>query len=564
MMCFEHMLESATETLSASGMTPADGESAKAGLAAEVILRENPGALVFAQAGDGSIVELPASLGLQDWPVLATDGARTALDLCVAEDRMRMVNAWIQLKREAVADATARLRTDPDQWWFVRMLDLRQTHGVILTIGWPTEEPQSQEQREGRTGPISTTPRFCSRKQDDEGNVIDCDEAYLEMFGFQREEVVGSPTFERVHPDDQARVIEAWIAVVATARTQMFRVRMRRGDGRWLWVDTTLHSYLEDEGQPHILAECIDVSAEMAAQEALEDREELLRRVIDEMPDGLVQFDRDLRVVFHNARLLAVLDAPETATDELDELLCSLAAESKEGFEKALSQVIADGTPVDLEATIASGLGVNRYTLFKIRPLLRDGVATGAIASVLDVTDSARARHELEERANHDPLTGVCNRTSILSAVTIELESREPTAVLYIDLDRFKSVNDTLGHAAGDEVLVEVARRLRAAMRPNDELGRLGGDEFLVLLRNVASRDAAMGAAKRISSALRDTCRLSCGSVELCASIGVAHAEGGDVETERLIELADTAMYASKDQRRGIPVEASPRIPAPR
>ncbi len=557
------MSESATYILPPSGAKPADGEGAKARLAAEVILRENPGALVFAQTGDGSIVELPDSLGLQDWPVLATDGARTALDLCVAEDRMMMVNAWIRLKREAVAEATARLRTDPDQWWVVRMLDLRQTHGVILTIGWPTAEPHTEEEHQESSGPVSTTPRFCSRKQDDEGNVIDCDAAYLEMFGYERDEVVGNPTFERVHPDDQARVIEAWIAVVATARTQMFRVRMRRGDGSWLWVDTTLHSYLGETTQPHILAECIDVSAEMAAQEALEDREELLRRVIEEMPDGLLQVDRGGGVVFHNARLLTVLDAPDTATNELDGLLHSLTAESKEAFLKALSHVMAARTPVDLEAAITPQRGVKRHSLFKIRPLLREGLATGAIASVLDVTDSARARHELEERANHDPLTRVRNRTSILSAITIELDSSRPTAVLYIDLDRFKSVNDTLGHAAGDEVLVEVARRVKRTMRPDDELGRLGGDEFLVLLRNVSSRDAAMRAAKRISGALSSCCRLSSGPVELCASIGVAHADAGERDAERLIKQADGAMYRSKEQRRGIPAEASPRIPAP-
>jgi diguanylate cyclase (GGDEF)-like protein/PAS domain S-box-containing protein len=552
------MLESATVRYPQSGVDPAERERTKARRAAEVILREHPGALVFAQTGDGSIVELPASLGLDGWPVLATDGARTALDLCVAEDRMTMVNAWIQLKQDAVAEATARLRTDPEQWWVVRMLDLRHTHGVILTIGWPTAEGGRPEgERDEATGPVSTTPRFCSRKQDDEGNVIDCDVAYLEMFGYRREEVVGNPTFERVHPDDQARVIEAWIAVVATARTQMFRVRMRRGDGRWLWVDTTLHSYLEDAAQPHILAECIDVSAEMAAQEALEDREELLRRLIEEMPDGLLQVDREGNVVFHNARLSDILNAPAAENVDLDCLLASLTAGSKDAFRQALSHVIDEGAPLDVEGAITGPHGESRYMLFKTRPLLRDGVATGAIVSVLDVTDSAQARHELEERANRDPLTGARNRAAILAALIAELEGPTKTAVLYIDLDRFKSINDTLGHAAGDDVLVEVTRRLKGAMRPNDELGRLGGDEFLVLLRDVASRDAAMGAAERISDAVRGSCRLVCGSVELCASVGVAVSAASDVGAQRLIEQADAAMYRSKEQRRGIPVLAS-------
>ncbi len=561
---------SAADKASPATAKPADRERANARRATEVLLREHPDAMVFAQTGDGSIVALPESLGLEGSPVLATDGARTALDLCVAEDRMTMVNAWMQLKREAVAEAKARLRNDPAQWWVVRMLDLRQTHGVILTVGWPTAEGSSTEGEVQETGPASTTPRFCTRKQDDEGNVIDCDAAYLEMFGYERDEVIGNPTFERVHPDDQARVIEAWIAVVATGRAQLFRVRTRRGDGSWLWVDTTLHSFLEEAIQPHVLAECIDVSAEMAAQEALEDREELLRRLIEEMPDGLLQLDRNHDVVFHNARLPQILNGTSTPTPQegdavqgLDGLLAVFTADSALGLQQAFSHVMTEGESIDLEAETLESGGGRRHALFKIRPLLRDGTATGVIASVLDVTDSARARHELERRANHDPLTGVHNRSSIVSAVSAELEQSTDTAVLYIDLDRFKSINDALGHAAGDEVLVEVANRLKGAMRPSDELGRLGGDEFLVLLRNVASRDVAMRAASRISRALRGPCELSGGTVRLCASVGVARPIGGAVSAERLIEQADGAMYRSKDRRRGTPVHASTDRPAP-
>ena len=81
----------------------------------------------------------------------------------------------------------------------------------------------------------STTPRFCTRKQDEEGNVIDCDEAYVQMFGYSAEELIGKPTFERVHPDDQARVIEGWVAAVASGRAQMFRVR-HEAQGRQLAV----------------------------------------------------------------------------------------------------------------------------------------------------------------------------------------------------------------------------------------------------------------------------------------------------------------------------------------
>jgi diguanylate cyclase (GGDEF)-like protein/PAS domain S-box-containing protein len=544
--------------------------------ATAALLREHPDATVFTQTTEGHIVPVPESLQLGGYPVLATDG-RTGVDMCVAEDRMTVVNAWLRLKRDGVAEARARLRSDPGQWRIVRMLDLRAKHGVVLSVVWPAGDEPAPSEEAGAGAPSSTTPRFCSRKQDQDGNVIECDEAYLQMFGYEHErEVVGSPTFERVHPEDQARLIESWIAMIATGRVQMARVRVRRRDDSWLWVDTSYHNYLDEDGRGHVLAECIDVSAEMAAQEALEDREELLRRVLEEMPDGLLQLDSERGVVYHNARLLEILQvslpAPEPSSREdaappaprerqplaLAQLLQTLTLEAKATFEEVVARALRDGFSEDVEVESAPASGAQRHVLLKVRPLQREsGTVTGVIASVLDVTDSARARRELEQRATFDALTGAHNRSSILAALSAELECSPNTGVVYVDLDRFKSINDSLGHAAGDEVLVEVAARLKAAMRSSDELGRLGGDEFLILLRNVYAEDIAIDAAERIARSLRGTCELPCGTVELCASLGVACSGEAPLSAEQLIERADAAMYRCKEQGRGRPILAA-------
>jgi diguanylate cyclase (GGDEF)-like protein/PAS domain S-box-containing protein len=525
--------------------------------AADALLREHPDAMIFAQASDGLIVPVPQSLGMESFPVLATDW-RAGSDICVAEDRMTIVNAWMQLKREGVAEARARMRNNPSQWWVVRMLDLRNTHGVVLTVLWPTNDGGTVEPAATVDAPPSMTPRFSTRKQDREGNVFDCDEAYLQMFGYSTEEVVGQPTFERVHPDDQARLIESWIAMIATGRVQMSRIRMRRGDGSWLWVDTTYHNFLNDEQQGYVLAECIDVSAEMSAQEALQEREELLRHLLEEMPDGLLQLDSERQVVYHNARLLEILHTqlPVAETVELQALTRPLTQESLEAFDAVVERALSTGVSEDVEVEALFAFDEHRHILLKVRPLTRDsGAVTGVIASVQDVTDSARVRRELEQRATFDALTGAHNRSSIIAALAAELEASADTGVVYVDLDRFKSINDTFGHPAGDEVLVQVAERLKAAMRSSDALGRLGGDEFLVVLRGVRGRAVAMEAAKRISHALHGTCELPSASIELCASVGVAVAEVA-IGAEELIEQADTAMYRSKEQRLGIPVLA--------
>ena len=151
----------------------------------------------------------------------------------------------------------------------------------------------------------------------------------------------------------------------------------------------------------------------------------------------------------------------------------------------------------------------------------------------------ARVRQELEHRATFDPLTLCHNRASVLSTLEHELErgGAITTGVVYVDLDRFKPVNDRMGHAAGDELLVLVAERLRHASRDSDVAGRLGGDEFLIVLREIPGADMAMRAAGRICEALCDTFELSSGKVELGASIGVACSHDGALTAEEVADV---------------------------
>jgi diguanylate cyclase (GGDEF)-like protein len=226
-------------------------------------------------------------------------------------------------------------------------------------------------------------------------------------------------------------------------------------------------------------------------------------------------------------------------------------------FATALGRVLDEGTDQDLEVDFVQASGEWRCALVSMRSLLRaSGEVNGAITSVLDITDSVRARRELVKRATFDALTGAYNRPSMLGALQRELEREDApmTAVIYIDLDEFKPVNDDLGHAAGDELLVVVAERLAVASRGEDDVGRLGGDEFLILLRDISGPEVAMRVAHRICESLGSVFALSGGAAELRASAGVACARAGEIEAEELIKRADAAMYLSKGQGRGLPV----------
>jgi diguanylate cyclase (GGDEF)-like protein len=306
------------------------------------------------------------------------------------------------------------------------------------------------------------------------------------------------------------------------------------------------------------------------------------------MPIGLMQVDTDRNAVYHNRRLEQILhtgsssqnapaDAhaagatehpeaasvsplpspdPDRPSPPAHALLSTLTKEGLAQFETALGHVLNDGSDEDVEVDIVLADGEWRRALMSIRTLRRtSGEISGAIISVLDVTDSARAHEELERRATFDALTGAHNRAAILDMLQAELDRNDDsvTGVVFVDLDKFKPVNDAHGHAAGDEMLVLVAERLRELTRREDGVGRLGGDEFLLLLPNLRGSKAALRVAERVCDALSGMVELSVGTVELSASVGVACAEAGATGADELVKRADDAMYRSKKQANGRP-----------
>jgi diguanylate cyclase (GGDEF)-like protein/PAS domain S-box-containing protein len=551
-----------------------DGQTVTVG--AEALLREHHNALVCGLAGNGLIVPVPQSIGLRGQGLIE---GRALIDSVVAADRTTVARTWVRALEEGAAAGRVRLLRQPSSWTTLHFIDLREAHGVLLGVVIPSDE---QAEDSGETQELApAAPRFCALMEDESARVLGCDDAFSEMFGYAAEELIGNSVLDQIHPDDQGRAVEGWLAVLSTRRDQQTRLRRRRKDGSWMWVDTTLRNFLNDPDRNHVLVEIIDISAEMHAQETLHEREELLRRLTNAMPVGLLQLDTDRNVVYHNARLLDILygcdgpalgdvagtaelapaaDAPQTSSVSLAELLHMVTDGGTARVEEALAEVLAQGTPREVEVDLALGSGAWRRALLSFHPLFRHGGETsGAIGCALDITDSARARQELEKRATFDPLTQCHNRASILDALQRELSCEEPqnTGAVYLDLDEFKPVNDTLGHAAGDELLAIVAERLRLASRDTDVVGRLGGDEFLIVLSDVPSSKTAMRVAHRIRDAVCGTFKLSYGTVELRASIGVACSNAEQISPEELIRRADEAMYRSKERGECVPVLAA-------
>jgi diguanylate cyclase (GGDEF)-like protein/PAS domain S-box-containing protein len=220
----------------------------------------------------------------------------------------------------------------------------------------------------------------------------------------------------------------------------------------------------------------------------------------------------------------------------------------------ALSAAYAHGEPHEIVFRVTNEFGDWRHLEAHVTDLRADRQIRGIVLNARDVTERLRLEEELTHQAFHDGLTALPNRALFRDRLDHALarseRSPEPLAVLLLDLDGFKQVNDSLGHDAGDQLLEEVARRLGDVVRPTDTLARFGGDEFAMLLEETTETQA-VAAANRLLRRLSEPIRIAGHDLALGASIGIAAHPGGAAESEELIRHADVAMYAAKEAGRG-------------
>jgi diguanylate cyclase (GGDEF)-like protein/PAS domain S-box-containing protein len=518
-----------------------------------------PEAPVAAHGADGIMVEMPDSIPLTGHVVLK---ARSGLDLINHDDAV--LRGWERVLAEGAARYPVHVVGRPDIAGMVYGIDLRETHGIVLTVS-SIAPPKAADGTALGPELLEVTPRFATLRKDQRGIILDVDEAMTQILGWSREEMVGCRSTEFIHPDDQALAVDNWMEMLASPGPgRRVRLRHRARDESWVWFEATNHNLLNDPDYRCVVCEMVDISEEMAAHE-------LLKRVAEAIPVGLFQVDVDRRVVYTNDRLHEILGVERT--DSLDRQLSTVTDADRPVLERALDDLFRTGAQTDVEVELRPpSSGELRFCTVSLRPLSKsDGTINGAIACVTDITDSARMREELKRRAMFDELTGCYNRAAIMRALEANIASGQrqaERAVMFVDLDRFKTVNDRHGHATGDELLSIVGQRLRGAVRGEDMVGRIGGDEFLVLCPDIGGPDQAMKLAERLTEALREEVCVATGSIEQLVSIGVAWSRGADADADAIVAQADDAMYESKREAAGRPKLAmwgkeSSRIAAP-
>jgi diguanylate cyclase (GGDEF)-like protein/PAS domain S-box-containing protein len=387
-----------------------------------------------------------------------------------------------------------------------------------------------------------------------DGRVRYANPAARAMTGYAAEELLGLDFWQLVRPEsrDALRQREARPAPHATRH----EVRLVARDGQERWVDLTT-ARLERDGRPASLVVAFDVSDRKLAESAHREAERRMRDFLENVQ--LIAVLRDARgeISFANEFFLELVGGEQEQVVGRDWFEAFVPPEGRDAQRQAFGARLEQGSAPPYEESEILGRFEERRLIAWNHTLLHDfqGRVIGTASIGADITERRRAERQLVHDAFHDSLTGLPNRALFMDRLggALARARRRPeqlVAVLFLDLDRFKLVNDSLGHGAGDQLLGQLSRVLSACVRPGDTVARLGGDEFTVLLEGLEQAADAVRVAERIQEALKVPCRVEGHEVFATASIGIALSTREYARPEDLLRDADTAMYQAKGSGR--------------
>jgi diguanylate cyclase (GGDEF)-like protein/PAS domain S-box-containing protein len=339
-----------------------------------------------------------------------------------------------------------------------------------------------------------------------------------------------------------------------------------------MWVKANSQTLYESDGSlSGAVSSFSDITDARLSATGLRREERFLQVLLDTLDEGIVACDSEGRITVFNpsARRLHGL------TDDIDPIG---RIPSDQGLRRAdgarmaqrenpLIRAMSGEQLREIELVLESHSGAKRKVSVNGQPLVdEEGQRLGAVVAMHDVTEQKLNEERLAELAMHDPLTGLANRTLLaerlqqaIDALDREARTAIPpdgtgimrgVAVYLLDLDEFKEINDVLGHEVGDDMLIAVARRLSAIVRPSDTVARLGGDEFVVVCDIESGEEEMLRIADRISVALARPYRIDGRTLTVLASVGGVFADNPDTDPSKLLSRADDAMYGVKWSRR--------------
>ena len=386
-----------------------------------------------------------------------------------------------------------------------------------------------------------------------EGEIIlDVNDYACKMYGYAREEFIGSSLKDI--SENVGRGEQRLARLLSHEGVESFESVHFQKDGASINVLINA-SIIEFEGKPAVMSINRDITSRIKADTALRESEYKLRGLIENMSEGLLHLDRSDCIIFINKRFCEMTGYRE------DELIGQNASdlllddEGRKVVEKT-NQRRREGVSENYELQLRTARGKMIWSLVGAVPMLdADGKIIGSMSVHTDITERKRAEEQLVHNAMHDALTGLPNRALFLEHLRRAMGHsplrKKTFAVLFLDFDGFKLINDSLGHLEGDTLLKMIARRLESLLRGDDVVARLGGDEFTILLDELTDSKDVLLVVERIKDIFREPFNLGGREVFISASIGIALRDAKYKTPEEMLRDADIAMYRAKSGGKG-------------
>jgi len=479
------------------------------------------------------------------------------LDAVHPDDRGAVNSAYNEsIKNRAPYDITHRLLMPDGRIKYVheRCVNYYSEQGVPLrsvgTVQDITERvlaEQALRRSEERLHVIyDASPVIISVSRLEDGQFLEVNPTFLRIGGWTREEVVGRTSFDVgvwVEPRDREKIIEG-VRAHGAVRDLEISFRIKSGEVRQLLCSVELIRL--EQGACLLL-----VAQDITERKKAETQMQKLSRALEQTADAVLITDRDGVIEYVNPAFERVSGYTSAETVGRQPNLLKSGRQGP-GFHENLWKTILAGevfNDVLINRRKDGSLYYEEKTITPIKDA--DGRVTHFVATGKDITERMQTQERLAFMAQHDPLTELPNRALLLDRLKQSLAGarwrERRVGVLFVDLDRFKTINDTLGHEVGDRLLQQLAERFQRSVRDGDTVARFGGDEFVILLDDVASEDDVAGVAQKVLQALTPPFQVDGQTLYVTASIGVSLFPNDGENASTLLRNADIAMYRAKE-----------------
>jgi diguanylate cyclase (GGDEF)-like protein/PAS domain S-box-containing protein len=421
--------------------------------------------------------------------------------------------------------------------------------GAVFTIKVLQWFAVARETSEGRFEALVHEASDIIVVSDREGRLTYVSPAFDRILGTSANRFRTRSAAEMMHPDDLAGMRARSGEI--TSHGMHAELRLRHADGTWRWFEVKVTNHLENPRVRGIVGNLHDITKRKQDEQELRDAHERFRSAFENAPIGMLMADLDGCVTRANPAFGRILgqNAVDLCGKNIDDFT---HVDDRELSRSEMHRLVSTGSDAyRIEKRYCHADGHDIWVSVNVscvrdeenRPLY-------FIGQIEDVTEGRALRERLAFAAIHDSLTTLPNRELFMDRLDVALRrttrSRRHVAVIFLDLDRFKLINDSLGHDVGDQLLRAVADRLNSVMRATDTLARFGGDEFTVLCDEISDEAGALEVAQRLVMAMNQPLALQSGEVFVSLSVGIALSSDGTESGAVLLRNADVAMYRAK------------------